>query len=124
LRHGLTQALDAIEEEMTTVLNLSDYIIIAGLIGVFGGIRYLRGQVDPLGKANARKLDAIIEYFNIPVQAVSRPGALSPEVQKLASEGRVLDAIKEYRDETGAGLKEAKSAVDDYLSQAHVTTHN
>ena len=107
---------------MIPVLNFSDYMIIAVLIGLFGGgSRYAIGRLDPLGKLNARKLDALIKHFNIPAPTISTLGALSPEVRKLAGEGRTLDAIKAYRAETGAGLKEAKIAVDDYLIQTRAT---
>lgn len=99
---------------MTSVLNFNDYVIIAVLIGIFGGgTRYALGRLDPLGRSNARKLDAIIKHLGIAMPAVSAPCALSPEVQKLAAAGHTIDAIKEYRGETGAGLKEAQSAVDD-----------
>ena len=107
---------------MTTVLNFDDYIIIAVLIGFFsGGTRYALERLDPLGKLNARKLDAIIKHFNISAPAISAPGALSPEVREHVIEGRTLDAIKEYRAETGASLREAKSAIDEHLNQARTS---
>ena len=36
----------------------------------------------------------------------------SPGVQELVARGRVIEAVKLYRQETGAGLAEARSAVD------------
>lgn len=34
--------------------------------------------------------------------------------RSLVAEGRVIEAIKEYRVQTGAGLKDAKDAIDAY----------
>lgn len=36
----------------------------------------------------------------------------SEEVRKLAQEGKKIEAIKRYREETGLGLMESKTAVD------------
>jgi large subunit ribosomal protein L7/L12 len=42
-------------------------------------------------------------------------GAMIPEpCARLVAEGKVIEAIKVYRERTGAGLKEAKDAVDRY----------
>ncbi|MBC8043781.1 MAG: ribosomal protein L7/L12 [Rhizobacter sp.] len=35
-----------------------------------------------------------------------------PEIEQLIRQGNQIEAIKRYRDLTGAGLKEAKDAVD------------
>ena len=34
------------------------------------------------------------------------------ECRRLVAEGKVIEAIKVYREHTGAGLKEAKDAID------------
>lgn len=40
-------------------------------------------------------------------------GALAPEeCRRLVAEGKVIEAIKVYRERTGAGLKDAKDAID------------
>ena len=44
------------------------------------------------------------------------PG-LTAEVRRLADEGKMIHAIKEYRTATGAGLREAKDAVDAYAQR-------
>ena len=36
------------------------------------------------------------------------------ESRRLVAEGKVIQAIKVYREHTGAGLKEAKDAIDQY----------
>jgi len=100
---------------MTTILTFDDFAVIAGLILLFaGGARVITSR-DPEGARNARKLDAILEHFKIPLPSVSRPGALSPAVRALADAGKTIEAIKAYRAETDAGLKAAKAAIEDYL---------
>ncbi len=59
-----------------------------------------------------RKLDAVIAHLGIAV-----PGAdegLSADVRELAEAGRKIEAIKLYRERTGAGLAEAKRAVEEH----------
>lgn len=46
------------------------------------------------------------------------PG-LTPEVRRLVGESRLIHAIKEYRRVTGAGLVEAKRAIDEYAARGH-----
>lgn len=36
----------------------------------------------------------------------------SEEVVRLTAEGKVIDAIRTYREQTGAGLKESKDVID------------
>lgn len=82
-----------------------------------------------------RKLDAIIAHFGIgaaPRDAVATGQAGAPPaprgvpavyapldprgmptVVEWIRRGKLINAIKAYRDQTGAGLKEAKGAVDD-----------
>jgi ribosomal protein L7/L12 len=54
-----------------------------------------------------RKLDAIIEQFEVQL-----PNDGFDEVRRLAAAGQKISAIKLYREMTGAGLAEAKSAVE------------
>lgn len=53
------------------------------------------------------KLDAIAEKLGV---VVEEPGL--DEVVALVREGRKIQAIKVYREHTGAGLKDAKDAVE------------
>ncbi len=39
-------------------------------------------------------------------------GFITPEIAELVRKGNTLEAIKLYREHTGAGLKEAKDAID------------
>jgi hypothetical protein len=64
-----------------------------------------------------RKLDLIIQHLGIQVPDAAAGSGLSPEVRRLADAGQKLQAIKVHRDETGAGLAEAKQAVETYLGR-------
>jgi hypothetical protein len=53
------------------------------------------------------KLQSIIDHLGI-----VDVGPSYPEVMELARQGQKIAAIKLYREQTGAGLAEAKHAVD------------
>jgi hypothetical protein len=62
------------------------------------------------------KLDLILEQMNLEYVPADPPCPLSPEVQELARHpGRKIEAIKLHREQTGAGLKEAKEAVESFI---------
>ncbi|GIF41621.1 ribosomal protein L7/L12 [Actinoplanes xinjiangensis] len=70
-----------------------------------------RGTVDRQAQKLAaveRKLDLIMAHLGIREPEPDVPGAV---LQELLA-GRKIQAIKEYRDATGVGLKEAKDAVE------------
>jgi hypothetical protein len=54
------------------------------------------------------KLDALLKKLEITLPDL----AADPELLGLAKAGRKIEAIKRYRDITGAGLKEAKDFVE------------
>lgn len=54
-----------------------------------------------------RKLDLIIEHLAIEV-----PDRLSPQVREAVNRGSKIEAIKLYREETGAGLLDAKNVIE------------
>jgi ribosomal protein L7/L12 len=60
-----------------------------------------------------RKLNLLLRHGGIdPEQAVP----LSDRVKAIANDpGQTIEAIKAYREETGAGLAEAKDAVERYV---------
>jgi hypothetical protein len=63
------------------------------------------------------KLDRILDHLGLEYCDPASPAALSPEVKQLADESRSrIEAIKLHRRQTGAGLREAKQAVDAYLA--------
>jgi len=47
-------------------------------------------------------------------------GSLEEQVLALCRAGKKIDAIKLYREQTGAGLKEAKDAVEDLAKQNNI----
>ena len=54
-----------------------------------------------------QKVDAILKHLGIEWK-----DQVSERVKELARAGKKIEAIKMYREETGAGLKEAKDAVE------------
>lgn len=61
-----------------------------------------------------RKLDAIMAHLGL--AEVDRSG-LSSQAKLYADSGQKIAAIKQHREDTGAGLAEAKQVVDEYLSR-------
>lgn len=57
-----------------------------------------------------RKLDAILVHLGVEFPDMSPE--LRQEIQQLVNQGKKIEAIKLYREQTGAGLKEAKDAVE------------
>jgi ribosomal protein L7/L12 len=58
-----------------------------------------------------RQLEALFPSQYVPFAAASAVG-VPPGVVELARAGKTIAAIQEYRNITGAGLKEAKEAVE------------
>lgn len=60
-----------------------------------------------------RKLNLLLKQMNIPYEAVF---GLSDRVKEMARDpSHKIEAIKVYREETGAGLAEAKQAVETWI---------
>ncbi|MFG1792444.1 ribosomal protein L7/L12 [Nocardia sp. NPDC049149] len=83
--------------------------------------RRLERKIDALNV----KVDVLLDHFGIqqlpalpvvpikPAPAAAHSGAGSfAEVDELMAQGKKIQAIKRYRELTGAGLKEAKDAVE------------
>ncbi len=98
---------------MNITLTLGDFLAIAAIVVIFarGSQAYFTGATPEQLRAQ-RQLDAIMKHLGLPEPPTSHPGALSPPVAALVAAGRKIDAIRLYRQETGAGLKEAKAAVE------------
>ncbi len=60
-----------------------------------------------------RRLNLIMEHLDI---AEPQPPAVPSVVQEL-EQGRKIQAIKLYREQTGVGLREAKDAVEEIARQ-------
>ncbi|HJC68901.1 hypothetical protein [Brachybacterium sp. EE-P12] len=89
---------------------------------MFGRAAQLQKQIDHLRERN-RHLEALVQVLADRAgvdeaelsQLRGRAGAMIPEpCARLVAEGEVIEAIKVYREHTGAGLKEAKDAIDRY----------
>ncbi|MGW4323430.1 ribosomal protein L7/L12 [Streptomyces sp. NPDC004684] len=80
---------------------------------VLGSVAGLAGNGGRLTRADRRlariehKLDLILDHLDL-----REEDPRLDEVAGLARAGRTIEAIKTYREITGAGLKEAKDAVD------------
>jgi ribosomal protein L7/L12 len=64
-----------------------------------------------------RKLDLILAHLGIEYVEPAPGDNLSEQVRALADRGEKIQAIKTHRDLTGAGLAEAKRAVEAYLNR-------
>jgi ribosomal protein L7/L12 len=61
-----------------------------------------------------RKVEYLMQRVNAapPIPMAKTPGGFSPAVLALVQRGNKIGAIKQYREETGLGLREAKDAID------------
>jgi ribosomal protein L7/L12 len=73
---------------------------------VFGGRGAATRQLERRLERVEGKLDLLLRHLDVP-----QPGP-DQDVLALAQAGRKIEAIKRYREITGAGLKEAKDAVE------------
>jgi hypothetical protein len=81
--------------------------MLCGLLGLAMFVFQQLGRVELKVEALRLRLDAIAEHLKVP------PGPTVPtEVAGLLQAGRKIEAIKVYRAATGAGLAEAKAAVE------------
>lgn len=88
-------------------LSLALVVLVAvGWVGS-AGIQRQVARVERRLASTERKLDLIMEQLG-----VSEAEADMPEVLAFLSKGQKIQAIKAYRTRTGAGLKEAKEAVE------------
>lgn len=92
------------------------------------------GQKKQLQAAHTQALQARIRTLEeLVVQLADRAGVSDEElaqlhgttdpgitarVETLVADGKVIEAIKEYRERTGAGLTEAKDAIDAYRARS------
>jgi large subunit ribosomal protein L7/L12 len=59
------------------------------------------------------KVDHLFATLGVAPPPTGQTG-LSPRVQELLADGNKIEAIKQYRAETGLGLAEAKEAIEAY----------
>ena len=104
------------------VLELRDYGIIAAIVvALTGGAAYTTRQRMNLGRLERQldslhqKMDALLKHQGVDVPPPP-PSGLSSEVERLANApGGKIAAIKLYREQTGAGLAEAKARIEEFL---------
>lgn len=94
---------------------------------MFGRSRQQQVQVEHL-QARTRRLEALVDLLADRAgvgsaeleQLREEAGAVGvpEECRRLVAQGEVIRAIKVYRERTGAGLKEAKDAIDLYRERA------
>ena len=102
---------------LLAVLELTDFAIIAAIVAVLAGgaataASYFRpADRDRLARVE-QKLDLLLTHAGVDYTPAPKAAW-----QALAEEGpaRKIAAIKTYREETGAGLAEAKRAVEEYV---------
>lgn len=107
---------------MFAVLEFPDYGIIAVIVILFAGGSAAYASFRPTDAARLarleRKIDAILRHLNMEYVDPASPECLSEEVQTLANDpAKKIQAIKLHREQTGLGLKEAKDAVEAYMSR-------
>ncbi|WP_299461165.1 ribosomal protein L7/L12 [uncultured Microscilla sp.] len=66
---------------------------------------------DNLGIAK-KYVEAVAEYFQLPLSNCIDDDCLSTQVQELISQGKKIQAIKLVKEHTGWGLKESKAYID------------
>lgn len=91
---------------------------------MFGRDKQLQARVDHLAR-EVRVLEDLVARLAhragvgsaelAELRGQTQPG-ITPEIRSLVAEGRHIPAIKAYREQTGAGLKEAKDAIDAFAA--------
>jgi ribosomal protein L7/L12 len=99
------------------VLELGDFAFIFVIVAVLtSGTAVARASIGP---ANRDRLARVEEKLDLLLTHAGLDYTPAPKAtwQAVADEGpaRKIAAIKAYRDETGAGLAEAKRAVEEYM---------
>jgi ribosomal protein L7/L12 len=87
-----------------------DIVVLFLALGVLLGIASLQSRISQADRRVARvehKLDLVLDHLGL-----REDDPRLDEVIALARDGKKIQAIKVYREVTGAGLKEAKDAVE------------
>jgi hypothetical protein len=106
---------------MLAVLDFMDLLWICLIVMVFAGAgRAAYSFFKPADVARIRRLedkvDLILHHLGLKYEDPATRG-LSEEVKALADDpAKKISAIKLHREQTGAGLKEAKDAVEAYMA--------
>ena len=93
---------------------LSDFLQSALFAALGAGLFYAHRIDRRLGE-NEEKLDALLRHFEVHKDVLEEP---ADRVKELARDPRFkVEAIKAYRQQTGAGLKEAKAIVEALVAE-------
>jgi hypothetical protein len=85
----------------------STFWLTLAVLGVAVALSVVQGRSkDQLGRVE-RKLDLLLQHAQVDV-----PAAAGREAAALVRAGNKIQAIRAYRELTGAGLAEAKAAVE------------
>ncbi|MGW1956036.1 ribosomal protein L7/L12 [Streptomyces sp. NPDC001920] len=88
-------------------MDTTGLIFVAVALVMLLGVESRMGRADKRVARVERKLDLIMDHLGLRDE-----DPRMDEVVALAREGKKIPAIKAYREITGAGLKEAKDAVE------------
>jgi ribosomal protein L7/L12 len=91
-------------------------VLVGVTLGSSGSSRKVRRIEGRLAQVE-HKLDAVLEHLGVDVseprlQPRSQPQPGLDQVHAFLREGKKIQAIKAYRESTGADLKDAKEAVE------------
>jgi hypothetical protein len=88
--------------------------VILAVLGLGISIAVVQGRDHERLARLERKLNALLRHFEVDP---TKGAPLSDRVKELALDpSKKIQAIKAYREETGASLVEAKTAIEDFAS--------
>lgn len=73
---------------------------------------YLFGRMSGGGSPEDRAERQMRRRQEAEAAFANMPPAAQQEIDQLLTQGKTVEAVKRFRDETGSGLKEAKDAID------------
>lgn len=90
-----------------------EWSLLAIAVGILLVVLVSHGNTTARLGGIERKVNALLRHHGVdPTQGFS----LSDRVKELAADpGRKIEAIKIYREETGAGLAEAKEVIESFI---------
>jgi ribosomal protein L7/L12 len=98
-----------VDPTTVVLVGVAVLVLLIALLGRGGSTRQLERRLERV----ERKLDLLMQHLDVPQPGPTGPDlAVDQDVVNLARAGRKIEAIKRYRELTGAGLKEAKDAVE------------
>ena|SRR5579863_6499632 len=85
-------------------------ILLIAVLALLSALRSLTANLERKIDRLATKLDLLLKANGIDPEPSSL--GFSDRVRKAVADGRKIEAIKIYREETGLGLRDAKDAID------------